>query len=314
VEGAALFLGITWALEGRGFVQGCGVVLVSTAPWLRGKSMRWVFVVVSHPSRASLLIRLLDSIHVEEGEIRLVWQSQKEDPPPMPSSLPIRIWRTQDRCLSCARNLALGSLDGEEVVAFPDDDAWYPPDTLRKVSMVLDAHPDWGGVVGQLVTEEGIPTGNRYLSGPGPLTPHTLWRVVSASTLFLRAVSLQRVGGFREDLGLGAPTPYQAAEDAELVWRLLNAGIHLEYTPEVRVYHKQTESREVLTPGRYRAYGRGMGRVLRLHKAPLGEVAYHILRPLGGALLALLKGDFYRARVHLAGARGRWEGWADRCG
>ncbi len=274
--------------------------------------MRWLFVVVSHPSRASLLERLLNSIHVEEGEIRLIWQASTA-PGKLQTHLPLRLIHTDTRCLSCSRNLALDALDHFDVVAFPDDDAWYSPDTLRKVSMLLEEHPAWGGVVGKLVTAEGTPTGNRYPCGPVALTPRNLWRVVSASALFLRAEHLERVGGFREDLGLGAPTPYQAAEDAELVWRLLKADIYLEYTPEVRIYHKNTESRDVLTLDRYRAYGRGMGRVLRLHRAPLWEVAYHILRPLGGAVLALMRGDLSRARVHLAGARGRWEGWTGRC-
>ncbi len=274
--------------------------------------MTWLFVVVSHPSRRTLLKRLLDSIRGVEGEIRLVWQASTA-PEKLQAHLPLRLIHADTRCLSCSRNLALDALEPFDVVAFPDDDAWYPEETFSKVEAVFQGDPKVMGVVGQLITECGKPTGNRYPPGPGAVTPRSVWRVVSASTLFVRGKVVRILGGFREDLGLGTSTPYQAAEDAEWVLRMLRRGMKVVYRPQLRVYHRWTESPEVLTARRYRMYGRGMGRVLRLYGAPWWEVGMHLFRPLGGALLALLRGDLRRARVHWAGARGRWEGWTGRC-
>ncbi|MCF6192174.1 MAG: hypothetical protein L3J76_03430 [Candidatus Hydrothermae bacterium] len=274
--------------------------------------MTWLFVVVSHPSRRTLLERLLDSIRGVEGEIRLVWQASTA-PEKLQAYLPLRLIHADTRCLSCSRNLALDALEHFDVVAFPDDDAWYPKETLAEVEAIVQGDPEVQGVVGQLVTPEGRSTGNRYPPGPVEVTSRNVWRVVSASTLFVRGAVVRSLGGFREDLGLGAESPYPSAEDAEWVLRMLRHRMNVVYLPHIRVYHKWTEDPRVLTAQRYRMYGRGMGRVLRLYRAPWWEVGVHLIRPLGGALLALLRGDPRRARVRWAGARGRWEGWTGRC-
>ena len=43
--------------------------------------------------------------------------------------------------------------------------------------------------------------------------------------------------------------------------------------------------------------------------APRFQQAQQLLRALGGALLALLRGRGGRARLYLAALRGRWEGY-----
>jgi hypothetical protein len=56
----------------------------------------------------------------------------------------------------------------------------------------------------------------------------------------------------------------------------------------------------------------GMGRVLRKHKYPLASVVYHLMRPLGGTLVAIACGRMDKARHHLAVLSGRAQGWASK--
>jgi glycosyltransferase involved in cell wall biosynthesis len=50
--------------------------------------------------------------------------------------------------LSRARNLGLAAARGQ-VIAFPDDDCWYAPDLLQKVTGYFESRPDWSGISGR---------------------------------------------------------------------------------------------------------------------------------------------------------------------
>ena len=53
--------------------------------------------------------------------------------------------------LSHARNVGLKCIAGD-VVAFPDDECWYPPELLERVAAFLDAHPNVDGVMGRALS------------------------------------------------------------------------------------------------------------------------------------------------------------------
>jgi hypothetical protein len=61
--------------------------------------------------------------------------------------------------------------------------------------------------------------------------------------------------------------------------------------------------------GRAFRYGAGIGRVWRKHHFPPWLVAYYLLRPVGGAILGLLGGNWPRTRYHWNAFRGRLRGW-----
>ncbi|HEY4074281.1 MAG TPA: glycosyltransferase family A protein [Herbaspirillum sp.] len=52
------------------------------------------------------------------------------------------------RGLSRARNVGL-RLAGGDVIAFPDDDCWYPLGLLQKVASELNGNPDIDGITGR---------------------------------------------------------------------------------------------------------------------------------------------------------------------
>lgn len=211
--------------------------------------------------------------------------------------------------LSRARNVGLRAITGD-VVAFPDDDCWYPTDVLARVAALLEANPGWGGVCGRSIDAQGRDSSGRWDTAAGAIERTNVWRRAISYTVFLRRPLVDRLGGFEEDLGVGADSPWQSGEETDFVLRALGAGGDLRYDPEVRVHHENPVLQyDVRARTRARGYGMGMGRVLRLHRYPVWYVSYLCARPLGGSLLALLTGDPGRARFQWASFEGRVRGW-----
>lgn len=220
------------------------------------------------------------------------------------SDLPVRRIRAEQGA-SRARNLGLEVAVGE-VVGFPDDDCWYPPTLVSRVAACFrDTRPD--GLTGRQVSPEGRPA-YWFSDRPEPVHRFNVWRTSTASTIWVRRQALREVGGFDDRLGPGADSPWQAAEDIELVLRLVEAGYRIEYHPTLEVHHPETAYDE-RAPRRALAYGRAVGRVLRLYGYPTWFVASFLIRPLGGTLFSLMTLRPSRARFHWALLRGRLLGY-----
>ena len=120
---------------------------------------------------------------------------------------------------------------------------------------------------------------------------------------------------FDENLGLGdgaANSLWGSSEDIDLVLQLIHRRQSVYFDPDVTIHHPDW-SVTGYTPAVYdkaKAYGRGMGRVLRKHGYPLRLVIYHLLRPIGGTILAILRGRLAKARYHWSMFVGRLHGWS----
>ncbi|OFW15514.1 MAG: hypothetical protein A3H29_00765 [Acidobacteria bacterium RIFCSPLOWO2_02_FULL_67_21] len=86
----------------------------------------------------------------------------------------------------------------------------------------------------------------------GPALP---WVVGTGANFAIRRQWLLRYGGYDERLGAGSPG--MAAEDFELIHRLLVSGARIRYEPDAVVYHeRQPEARRMASR---RAYSYGIG-------------------------------------------------------
>ncbi len=210
---------------------------------------------------------------------------------------------------SRAFNAGLRHVRGS-VVAFPDDDCWYDPDLLERVAGFFRRHPEWAGLTGREIVEPGFTSGGRWDRRPGPVTRGNVWRRAITFSIFLRRELAQSLR-FDESLGVGAGTPWGAGEETDYLLRALQQGCRIYYDPSVGVWHKgRNGPYTVEVYAKMRQYGRGVGRVLRKHRTPLGRVAAHLIRPLGGALLAAGAARFEKARYHWSIFAGRLEGWS----
>ena len=193
------------------------------------------------------------------------------------------------RGLSRARNAALPLLEAD-VVAFPDDDCVYPPDLLERVALRVDG---LDGITGREPW---------WTTGAATLTRDNLWNRAISFTIFLRRTIVEQVGEFDESLGL----PSSSGEEIDYLIRALDAGARIEYDPTLVVLHPE-KSRDLGSVGA--RDGASLGYILRKHRYPARTVARMLVRPAGGALLALLRNDRSRARFHAATLRGRLAGY-----
>ena len=215
--------------------------------------------------------------------------------------LPIRHLRSSVRNSSHARNLGLALCKGD-IVAFPDDDCVYPAGVLQHVDRCFAEDPALRSLSGPAITDSGALGSGRWREDSGPVTIYTVWTSVIGFNLFLERTALMGVGGFDEELGVGAR--FGSSEEPDLIIRMIRAGGKAMYDTALRVIHPDKR----LTPvavSRAFAYGMGMGYVLRKHRAPATLKARFLLRPLGGALLNLFRARIMATRYYWETARGR---------
>jgi glycosyltransferase involved in cell wall biosynthesis len=211
--------------------------------------------------------------------------------------------------LSRARNRALPLLTGD-IVAFPDDDCWYPPDLLQEIVGMLAAHPEWGGLSVQARDSQDRRSSMLWDSSPGWIDRYNIWRRAISFSFFLRRPTVAAVGKFADDLGLGAGTRWGSGEESDYLLRAVDAGFTIYYEPGLFVHHESPR----LVGGeteRGAAYARGLGHseVLRRHDYPLWFAAFRVLQLAAGAALLLVRGRLAEAQYYFAMSRGRAGGW-----
>jgi glycosyltransferase involved in cell wall biosynthesis len=193
--------------------------------------------------------------------------------------------------LSRARNAALARLEAD-VVAFPDDDCAYPPDLLERVAARFAAEPGLDGLTGREPS---------WSSGGAMLTRENLWTRAISFTIVLRRTVVERVGDFDESLGL----PSSSGEEFDYLIRALDAGARIEYDASLVVEHDRKPDADLYGARE----GASLGYLLRKHGYPVRTVARMLVRPAGGAVIALVHGDRRRARFQLDTLRGRVRGY-----
>lgn len=210
--------------------------------------------------------------------------------------------------LSRARNIGLQAITGD-VVCFPDDDCWYPDDLLMCLDRLLRDHPSWQGLIGDSVDESGRPT-LPWRDHEGKLTAPMSWRRAISYAIFVRSSVIREIGGFDENLGLGAGTPWGSGEDNDLILRTLKAGCQVQYDPNIRVHHPR------LFPvfnksgwsKRY-SYALGDGKLLQKHPMPLWWDLLFFAVPVCRAFLAGIRMNRKEMYFHWLTFRGRLDGF-----
>lgn len=226
-------------------------------------------------------------------------------------SLPVTYLKDDRKGLSRGRNLGLSLITGE-VVAFPDDDCVYPPDTLDKVREKFCNDPALGILAGMSITPTGTPSQGRWGSAPRSIDRYNIWTSQTSYTTFYKTETLRQAGVFNEDLGVGSGTRWGAGEETELMLRALRNGAKALYDPALRIMHPEPLAVfDQATLDRGRRYNRGFGRVMRMENYPLWFVLYMSGRPLVGAAAALLKGRRDQAKYRFIAFEQRLRGWAD---
>lgn len=207
---------------------------------------------------------------------------------------------------SRARNAGWRAARGD-VVAFLDDDVRVAPGWRAALPEALDGVDFACGRVAVPPAQEGVerPVAVTPALPETMLDPRSTQVLGVSANLVVRRDVLDGVGGFDDRLGPG--TWLAAAEDVELLDRLLAAGHRGRYAPSLLAFHEQWRDRRALLRLDW-GYGKGAGaravwaggaRGRRLAREALWEQG---LRPLPGDLRAGYQYGVLTALVRTAGA------------
>ena len=184
--------------------------------------------------------------------------------------------RASDEGVSRARNLGAAAAS-HDVLAFTDDDCLPSPRWLHAVTRAYDDGVD--GVTGPVLPlpgADGVAVSSRTSVIRRTFRGHGFapWDIGTGGNLSLRRTVFDRVGGFDETLGPG--TTGRAAEDIDLLYRVVTADCALIYEPDAVVYH-ELKTRRTRLNGRF-DYGFGLGTFLGRHAAAGDEHARALRR------------------------------------
>jgi glycosyltransferase involved in cell wall biosynthesis len=213
------------------------------------------------------------------------------------------------RGASRGRNIGAAQTGGD-VLVYPDDDCWYPPDFLAKAARLL-SDPGLGFVCGRATDETGRTINGRFEAQPHSVDRRNVWTTSIEWLQILRREAVEAVGGYDEAIGVGAATPWQSAEAQDLLLRVLAAGARGHYDPDLVGHHAElpVARPDAALRRKLRRYARGMGHVLRKHRFGPGEAGKWLVRPLGGLAFALARLKLRQALLFLHVAVGRVEGY-----
>jgi GT2 family glycosyltransferase len=260
-------------------------------------------LVVATVGRPDALGRFLDSVETQRyprARVILVDQSGSDRLAEVVADRQVEILRLESKLgLSRARNAALGTITAD-LVAFPDDDCAYPSGLLERLAGRFAADAGLDGLTGRAESASGAASAS-WKTDAAQLSDENLWNRAISFTIFLRRDVVERVGGFDERLGLGSGEPWSSGEEIDYLVRAVRAQAKIAYDPSLVVVHDVREDDSTIG---YRD-GASVGYLLRKHRYPARTIARMLVRPLAGALVALIRLDPGRARFQAATLRGR---------
>lgn len=189
---------------------------------------------------------------LQQIEIIIADQNDEIDLKPLVTkyseSLNIKHLKIPSKGLSNARNLALEVSSGE-IIAFPDDDCEYYPNTLEQVDALFQENPSCEIFLGRIVDANGVNILRKWKKLPFEITKNNFYLNQSSITIFSKRNKLC----FDTSIGLG--TFFGSSEDADYVFQALNKNLKILYNPDIKVFHPETTK----NIHKSKSYGLGFG-------------------------------------------------------
>ncbi|MCT9818763.1 hypothetical protein N3K63_00540 [Microbacterium sp. W1N] len=199
----------------------------------------------------------------------------------------------------------------DPLTMFPNDTTTFPPGSVDAIRSAFRGRA--AGAVHVMT-----PAGPRFELPPAgtPLSTRTVWSVIEMG-LVIRLSLFRELGGFDENIGTGAPTPWQAGEVTDLLMRLVtrrpSEGAAFVWTHIVGAHVCGIDETEGLSRAeskrKLRAYGRGVGHVYRIHPFPRWQRWGFVL---AGWAIGLRRSSDYRLADGGTAFLGRLEGVCGR--
>lgn len=187
--------------------------------------------------------------------------------------LVIKHIKSTTKGLSYNRNLGIAQAKGQ-IMAFPDDDCRYYPDTLEAVSHAFEQNPKTKLILGRIFDRAtGKSVIRSWPKEAKAISKFNFLTYYSSITIFAK----QPVD-FDERLGAG--TYFGSYEDADFVYRFLAKFGNALYEPNIEVWHSE-QNLHVFPEQKVIQYGLGFGALARKHWSLLfayflsGVLAFH---------------------------------------
>lgn len=274
-------------------------------------------LVVATKGRTSELVRLIASIDSQsDADYELIIVDQNDDDRLIPilefSANQEKIHRLKcSTGVSRARNVGMDHAQGK-IIAFPDDDCWYPPGILNDVSGWFDANPSYDILTLNSLDENGVRSCNRWFQDSCDLNLLNVYRTSVGYSIFIRTNGIAHSIRYDEGIGPGAGTPYQGGEDSDFVLMAMQKGAHGRFEAKWHVNHPLKDIRNSsISKDRAYIYGQGMGFVQRKHRLVwlwAGLAAFDFVR----AICAFAVGRRQPAGLWFCHGRGLIDGFLDR--
>lgn len=237
-------------------------------------------LIVTTLGRIDPLRALLESLRGQVGpddRIVLVAQGSEDEVARLAAEfaadgLPVIATRSA-RGASLGRNTGVAALpEGDFALTFPNDNTRFPAGV---VAALRDAVAEPGFLVGGFTSWDERGPKTELPPAGTPLDKWNVWSVIEMGILIRRDV-FDAVGGFDERIGPGSATPWQVAEGTDLLLRVLAARGEVKdrftWLP-AEVYVEGISTGYGLSAAerrrKLRAYGRGTGRAMSVHRYPL---------------------------------------------
>jgi glycosyltransferase involved in cell wall biosynthesis len=178
------------------------------------------------------------------------------------SSIPVKYLRCTPGA-SRARNRGIACSNGE-ILAFPDDDCWYHPDTLQNVDRWFRQNSSYGILSLGCRDAQGHISGNRWWESECDLKWTNIFRTSGTCCFFVSRLPDNFTLAFDELLGPGSETGFGSGEDTDFLVTLIDRGIRGRFYSALCVGHPSRNG--FVDSERAERYGAGFGRVLAKHR------------------------------------------------
>jgi glycosyltransferase involved in cell wall biosynthesis len=268
--------------------------------------LRFSFVIATLERTVELEQLLTSIIDQNRNDLEVILVDQNDDDridrliQPFLSELQILHIRAGEKNVSLARNTGYHAASGE-IVAFPDDDCWYPAGLLDQVDVWFQKNAQYSVLAVGALDDEGVPSGNRWPQEACDISSFNALRTTFCSSLFISATGTSRAIGFDPKLSRG--------EETDFVLRLLSTGLRGRFDRKCHIHHPRRDMLSgTVSRARAKSYGAGMGRLVRRHSLFslwAGLLVYDLAR----AVLVSCRGQFSHAVFCFAHAEGLFTGF-----
>ena len=169
------------------------------------------------------------------------------------NDLNIKHIKSEVKGLAKNRNIGLRESSGG-IVAFPDDDCEYLPDTLKVINDIFEQDFSIDVVMGRIVERDGSDSLRKWPKEEMRISKQNFYTKCSSVTMFYRDGNNLR---FNEKLGAG--NYLGSCEDSDILYRALSSNKNVVYKPQVQIYHPHYSSDTNMNEGKVRSYGLGFG-------------------------------------------------------